>query len=221
MSPSFCPCASGDRNKKVPNTPRNLTWNLKIIHQKRKTFFQTSIFGFHVSFWGGNRCCVVFEMYQEKNNIWRRLFPIFGWLPPRCKLFGFRVVDAWFGILAFYMQQLLLWGIQVEYYHPPQKKIMFSYHSWRCGHFSITVSRYYKLANVCNTWSTLVIPIIWYYLNLNGYLTIRFMAKVGMEQFTHLGGFDWFQAPLNYPKSNQSNAKVLCNIQIGTSQQQL
>ena len=32
--------------------PRKLTWNLKITCLKRKIIFQTSIVGFHVSFWG-------------------------------------------------------------------------------------------------------------------------------------------------------------------------
>ena len=34
------------------NTPRKLTWNLKITCLKRKIIFQSSIFGFHVSFRG-------------------------------------------------------------------------------------------------------------------------------------------------------------------------
>ena len=41
--------------------PRKLTWNMKIIPLKRKSIFQTSIFGFHVSFRG----CIVFFFFQR------------------------------------------------------------------------------------------------------------------------------------------------------------
>ena len=96
-----------------------VTWNPKITHPKRKIFFQTFIFGSHMLvFWGGNRCCLVFEMYPAltvylsnlqfiagRKQCLKTIVSFWGWLPHRCKLFGFRVVDAWFGSLAFYMRQ--------------------------------------------------------------------------------------------------------------------
>ena len=39
--------------------PRKLTWNWKITPLKRKIIFQTSVFGFHVSFRGCRPCDVI------------------------------------------------------------------------------------------------------------------------------------------------------------------